>query len=380
MSLKSLLSALFSLSLLAGVAGAGNPASEQWRAAHLLVDLDDATTISLRRTSLEARPEGWTWRGKVAETGEPAIAMWWKDGRFGGVVAYRGDMYALLTATRIGAEVHARAQRNSQQLAAQHPAMHARDHLGGHAEPAAYAPSAARPVIPSISPAQRQALAAKDVTIDVMVLYTSRIEGYYLDVRTDLIAHAIAEANDSFVNSGIGNVRLNLVHTEEIAYDETGGEHFDHLYRMVDGVGPFANVRALRNANRADVVVLIVDDASSCGLATRVSADAEEAFAVVHHACAAVAYSVPHEIGHIMGASHDLAMDDGEAPFAYGHGYVHGIKWRDIMSYKASCNGCPRVALWSNPTITIDGEPAGTAQADNARVILEQAQRVANFR
>src|SRR5258705_3737204 len=24
-------------------------------------------------------------------------------------------------------------------------------------------------------------------------------------------------------------------------------------------------------------------------------------------------------------------------PFAYGHGYVNGNKWRDIMSYKAAC-------------------------------------------
>jgi hypothetical protein len=36
--------------------------------------------------------------------------------------------------------------------------------------------------------------------------------------------------------------------------------------------------------------------------------------------------------------------------------------------------------LWSNPTIRINGEPAGTAQADNARVIVEQAERVSKFR
>jgi hypothetical protein len=50
------------------------------------------------------------------------------------------------------------------------------------------------------------------------------------------------------------------------------------------------------------------------------------------------------------------------------------------MSYKSSCGGCPRLALWSNPTINIGGEPAGTVLADNARVILEQAERVSRFR
>ena len=44
-------------------------------------------------------------------------------------------------------------------------------------------------------------------------------------------------------------------------------------------------------------------------------------------------------------------------PFAYGHGYVNGTKWRDIMSYKASCDGCPRIPFWSNPTIKFKGEP-----------------------
>jgi hypothetical protein len=50
------------------------------------------------------------------------------------------------------------------------------------------------------------------------------------------------------------------------------------------------------------------------------------------------------------------------------------------MSYKESCGGCPRVPLWSNPRLTIGGEPAGTPNADNARVIDEQAARVAGFR
>jgi hypothetical protein len=67
-------------------------------------------------------------------------------------------------------------------------------------------------------------------------------------------------------------------------------------------------------------------------------------------------------------------------PFPYGHGYVNGTKWRDIMSYKASCNGCPRVPIWSNPTIKYKGDQAGTPELDNARVILEQAERVSKFR
>jgi len=67
-------------------------------------------------------------------------------------------------------------------------------------------------------------------------------------------------------------------------------------------------------------------------------------------------------------------------PFPYGHGFVNGTKWRDIMSYKESCGGCPRLPVWFSPRVMIRGEPAGTPQVDNARVIAEQAARVANFR
>jgi hypothetical protein len=67
-------------------------------------------------------------------------------------------------------------------------------------------------------------------------------------------------------------------------------------------------------------------------------------------------------------------------PFPYGHGYVNGMKWRDIMSYKESCGGCPRLPVWSSPNVFVRGDPAGTPNEDNARVIAEQAARVANFR
>ncbi|HJZ43006.1 MAG TPA: M12 family metallo-peptidase, partial [Hyphomicrobiaceae bacterium] len=238
----------------------------------------------------------------------------------------------------------------------------------------------------SLLPFKRKAARArtppssKDVVIDVMVAYTRKAAGNYVAVKRDLIDLAIEEANESFRISKLGHIKLKLVHAYETDYVEQG-EHFEHLYRMVDRRdGYMEEVHGLREKHRADVVVLVVDDPAGCGLATRVHAEADEAFAVVHHECAASSYSMAHEIGHIIGARHDRNLDKTTTPFPYGHGYVNGTKWRDIMSYKESCNGCPRVPVWSSPNVLVKGEPAGAPDLDNARVIMEQAARVAGFR
>jgi hypothetical protein len=120
----------------------------------------------------------------------------------------------------------------------------------------------------------------------------------------------------------------------------------------VDGEDPFKDVKKVRNAKKADIVGLIVEDTSGCGLSTRVGAGAEEAYFVVHHSCATITISIAHEVGHILGARHDRSIDANNRPFAYGHGYVNGSKWRDIMSYHKGCNGTDIVA----PQRTLRGD------------------------
>ena len=207
---------------------------------------------------------------------------------------------------------------------------------------------------------ERQRAAAKpaNVVIDVIVAYTSKVARHY---------GAIEEANEWFRVSNLGQMKLQLVHAYLTSYVEEG-TYFEHVWRFADkGDGYMDEIHGLRDRYRADVAILIVDDAKGCGLSTRVQADADEAFAVVHHQCAAATYTLAHEVGHLIGARHEL-------------GYVNGAKWRDIMSYKDTCGGCPRLAVWSNPMVLVDGEPAGTMELNNARVIAEQAARVAAFR
>jgi hypothetical protein len=206
-----------------------------------------------------------------------------------------------------------------------------------------------------------------NVVIDVIVAYTSKAARHYGDIKRELVELAIEEANESFRVSNLGHIKFRLVHAYQTGYVEEG-THFDHVWRFADkGDGYMDEIHGLRDRHRADVAILVVDDAQGCGLATRVQADADEAFAVVHHECAVTTYTLAHEVGHLIGARHEL-------------GYVNGSKWRDIMSYKDACGGCPRLAVWSNPMVLVNGEPAGTMELNNARVIAEQAARVAAFR
>jgi hypothetical protein len=70
--------------------------------------------------------------------------------------------------------------------------------------------------------------------------------------------------------SGIGHIKLRLVHAYQTDYVESG-DQFVHLWRFADKAdGYMDEIHELRDHYQADVAVLIVDDADGCGQATRV--------------------------------------------------------------------------------------------------------------
>jgi hypothetical protein len=345
----------------------------------IVVPISDSQEVTLMRTSAERTDKGIVWRGTVADTGETAILQWWKDGRLNGLFGYRGHIYSVMN---MGGDLHAMLEFDPRKMPPDHPSMVSADvkHSDASSSRTERAiPPLLREVEP-ISPERLKALEAKKIVIDVMMLYTKRAVSHYMMRPQDVLELTFERINDSFRNSGIPNVSVRLVHSQEVDYDEQGSEEFVDLYHMVDGDAPFKDVYRLRDEKHADIVGLLVDDPRGCGLSTRIAPDAEDAYFVVHYACAAITVSVAHEIGHILGARHDRGTDPLDTPFPYGHGHVDGTKWRDIMSYAESCDGCVRIPYWSNPRVLYKGEPTGTLTEDNARVILEQAERVSKFR
>ena len=396
----------------------GGPATSK-DAARITIKLSDKTELTIVRTNVDIKPDMCVWRGAVEGTDAPATIMWWPGGKMAGTLQHEGKIYSI---RHMGGEMHAVVEMGEDRMPQEHAPMPERmrandpnlrddpllnegdasimkpkrqqkgGQLKGKRQQQAklqQAKTTADQKVVAVSvadPATKKAAAKaspvpKDIVIDVIVAYTKKAAGNYTDVKRELVDLSIEEANESFRRSGVGQVKLKLVHAYQTDYVEEGGAHFDHVWRFADkGDGYMDEIHGLRDKYRADVAILIVDDPKGCGLATRVFADAEEAFAVVHHECAAASYSLAHEIGHLIGARHDLNLDKNMNPFSYGHGFVNGNKWRDIMSYKDSCGGCPRLPVWSSPLIQVKGETAGTAELNNARVIAEQAGRVAAFR
>jgi hypothetical protein len=75
------------------------------------------------------------------------------------------------------------------------------------------------PNVAPISSAELAALEAKKIVIDVMMLYTKRAASHYMLNPADVLEMSIERVNETFRNSGLGNITLRLVHTEEIDYD-----------------------------------------------------------------------------------------------------------------------------------------------------------------
>lgn len=354
--------------------------------SELVIPIDDARKIVATRTHLEKLPHAIAWHGRINGTSEFANLMWWPDGRMSGTFSYDGHQYVVKS---LGGDMHGVVAMNLDKMpdhGAMDPSKHddttmANDPLVRYGDASMMRRGHPETTYKADNESKRGSEKPELATIKVLVGYTKKAAAHFDDIKRDLIALAVAQTNQTFRNSHVANVNVELVHSFEVDYDESKGNHFNHVWRYADkGDRYMEAVHALRDEKQADVALLIVDDATGCGLATRVAADAEEAFAVVHHECAVSSYSFAHEIGHLIGARHDRSLDTNSRPFPYGHGFVNGKEWRTMMSYKSACDGCPRLPIWSSPTVEISGIRAGAELTDNARVISEQAKRVANFR
>ncbi|GGJ86869.1 hypothetical protein GCM10010123_15560 [Pilimelia anulata] len=240
-----------------------------------------------------------------------------------------------------------------------------------------------RPAADPLRVAGRPATAAEPYVIRALVVQPSAMTG---DVRS-AAQKGVAQANLTYQNSGI-NITMELADAKTVNYREQGFQKdLDVLTRKGDG--QLDEVHQMRDAARADVVVLLVSSRQYCGLAW-LNASAEQAFGVVGDFCVGTTSAFEHEVGHNQGASHDPETSQtdgtggGKPAFAYGQGFRKPGVLRTTMAYQCSRQGhpeCPEVRYWSTPTKQVKGVTIGTANAnDNVRLLNETAPRVSRFR
>lgn len=243
---------------------------------------------------------------------------------------------------------------------------------------------------PSADNARWPARVPNDSVIDVLVGYTtqSRIAAGSRDAMEATIALAMAESNQGYADSGLA-MRLRLVGTREVSGRETPGQWADTLDDLrTDGDGFADEIHDERDNTGADEVVLIVEDATACGIAYVMTEPgpsfSEHAFATVSRTCATGYYSFAHEVGHNMGSAHHASFgEEGAYDWSYGH-RDPDANFRTVMAYNCP-GGCQRINRWSDPSATWDGLALGAAHgddepADNVGTLDDVRGIVAGFR
>lgn len=379
----------------------GSERPPQSASNEITIPLNETETITASRIRVITTQEGCYWHGRIGDTEFPISLMWWPNGRMAGAFTYNNKHYVIRNLT---GDQHAIMEIDPDRMPAEHPIMppafrdryrapdgtprldrapvERLENLQDAKEGQVELPDEFEGLLdletPSLEP---KIVKDRMVEISVLFAYTKKAASHYTDIRNDVIALAVEQSTQSFRNSKVDNVTVTVAGSYLVDYDEGDDNLFNHLWNFADrGDGHLDEIHKLRDEKKADVAILLVDNPTGCGLATRIAAGPEEAFAVVNHECATTTFSVAHELGHLLGARHDRSLDQSTQPFPYGHGFANQTKWRTMMAYRSSCNGCPRLPLWSSPNVEVQGEYAGDPMTHNARVIAEQAARVAAFR
>ncbi len=334
-------------------------------APRMQVKLPDGKTIVINQKSFERRQLGNVhWRGTVEGRADSEVSLTLKNGFLAGVIRTGGELYEV------------RPHEGT-------------DHIIEKIDPKLF-PAEKDPIAPHDIKSDVQSggsqtvdsisVTAGDVVqIDVLSVYTPQAmtaAGGAGQIDT-LIQAAVDHANVAFANSQV-STRFNLVATAEAAYNDSGNSVAD-----LNWVQTNSAVAALRQQYSADMVSLIVENGGGyCGvgymMSTPASSFAPYAFQVTARSCAVGNLTYAHENGHNMGMAHDPANASGSSyPWSYGH-YLDGV-FKTVMSYNCP-SGCPRVAHFSNPSVSYASYPTGIAdQRDNARTANLTSSIVAGF-
>jgi peptidyl-Asp metalloendopeptidase len=303
--------------------------------------------------------------GEVLDDPNNEVTIVRNGSKLTGTLRMDGQVYALRPLRSGG---HAIARIDHSKMPADHPADYAMLPRIDMPNPRV---KAGGDVSASMAPAQ--------TTIRIISMATQSAANASGDI-VGLVNLAITESNQSYSNSSV-YITLQNAGVYITNYTQSGSFSTDLSRFRGTSDGYMDNIHTARNTQAADVAMLIINNSSSCGLASGIGSTAATAFAVVHYGCATGYYSFGHEIGHLQSARHDPAADPTTTPYAYGHGYRSPTSlWRTVMAYDCA-SGCPRIKYWSNPNLVLNGQAMGTASTSNNALVLNNTRAaIAAFR
>jgi hypothetical protein len=225
---------------------------------------------------------------------------------------------------------------------------------------------------------------------DIMLVYTAAVRSSYGSTAAAEAAllDAVIATNQAYVDSLV-DIQLNVAHIAEVSYAETGDMGVTLSRLRINNDSYMDEVHSWRDAYGADLVAMVSMDTNYCGIAYVMSSDssgfAPYAFSVTKKSCLSNS-TLDHEIGHNQGNCHNREETGCSTPaYAYGYGFC-GSSFRTVMSYSSPC-GTSRIRYFSNPNVTVSGDPTGIDHnvdpinsADSARSMNNTADTIAAFR
>ena len=213
-------------------------------------------------------------------------------------------------------------------------------------------------------------------TVRVLVVYDPVAAGATGSIST-YISAMIESANQSYINSGIAPVQLELVAAIQTSPPPIAdsGLILRQVTDRFDGVDD--HIHTIRDAYDADLVARLVDIPSFCGVGWLAPDSPRYGFTVSDMGCALSNLTFAHEVGHNFGCAHDPDNSSSSyTSFGYGHRWNNN-QWRSVMAYSPGS----RVPQFSNPSISFDGGVTGIeGDRDNARAMNITDALIANMR
>ncbi|NWB89952.1 PKD domain-containing protein [Pseudomonas agarici] len=348
------------------------------------IPLGDGRVVTARKLFYRTTATGSIWRGEISAPGanDPggakhevlvdelnSVILVRNADQITGIVRVGGEVYRILPLNH-GGQVLVKVDQTKRGRF---------DEANEQGELVIRKDSGAATMESEVGPRPRDGISTIRVMIVATPLAVEKLGGNAgLQAQAALV---IEESNQSFVNSDIPT-RFESAGTYIVNYDQLPQADGDRLLDKIESRSDpdlGAPTWALRDEHRADLVVLVADIRSYCGLAT-LNSSKETAYGAVDWTCFSDGTTVQHEIGHNLGADHTPEEAQGNVfPFGSGHQKTSGdIRWSTIMA--PYCSRCSVINYWSNPYRTYKEAPLGVVNvSDNARVWALRAPVVANF-